>query len=401
MVDNLIVEDQIPALLKNGGLLRGFGDSLRSAFTTIDPRRSKALVWVHRRFVLIGCKTLMESRDIASSANAAVLEESSPLDSYDAAPLDPTAVIPEPHERTIRPPDAPLFHAIGTFIGLFTPFVGLLAAMWLAWNHGWFDWTQLVIMLIGALLTGHGITIGYHRMLTHRAFETYFVIRAFWMMMGALAVQKSPIEWCATHRKHHALSDKPGDPHSPHEHAAGIINSLKGFWHAHTGWLFNGHIFTTDHVRYVPDLLQDSLAIWIHRTWDYIWFPLTFLMPAGISWAITGTGHGALMGFLWGSCVRIFLVQHATFSVNSICHMFGRQDFHSNDQSKNNLVCGVIGFGEGFHNNHHAFPSSARHGLQWWQLDTSWYVIRLMEVTGLAWNVKLPSPEMLESKRLP
>ena len=314
---------------------------------------------------------------------------------------DPTFVMPLPHEQTTRPPDAPWYHSVGISIGLFLPFAGLIAAMWLAWQHGWFDWTQFSILVIGYVLTGLGITIGYHRMLTHRSLETYPVIRGFWMMMGALAVQKSPVEWCATHRKHHALSDRPGDPHSPHEQQPGFFNSLKGFWHAHTGWILTGHIIKTDQVRYVPDLLQDPLAVWIHRTWEFVWFPLAFLIPTAISWGITGTGQGALMGFLWGGCARIFLVQHITFSTNSICHLFGRRDFHSNDESRNNLVCGFFSGGEGFHNNHHAFPTSARHGLEWWQFDLSWYVIRLMELTGLAWNVKLPSAELRESKRLP
>lgn len=313
---------------------------------------------------------------------------------------DPSFVIPEPSEHTMRPPDAPLIHTIGAAFGLFLPFAGLMTAMLLSWRRGWLDWTQLSILVVGYLVTGLGITLGYHRLFTHRSFATYWWMRAFWMMMGSLAVQKSPIEWCATHRKHHALSDKPGDPHSPHELAPGFFNSLRGFWHAHSGWILTGHIIKTDHLRYVPDLLQDPLAVWIHRTWEFVWFPLAFLIPTGIAWAITGTGEGALLGFLWGGCARVFLVQHMAFSVNSICHMFGRQDYQSSDQSRNNFVCGIFSGGEGFHNNHHAFPTSARHGLEWWQLDLAWYVIRLMELSSLAWEVKTPSPELIESKRL-
>ncbi len=318
--------------------------------------------------------------------------------SHDA--FDPSIVTPGIHERTLQPPASGVFHLVSIILSLTLPFFGLVAAMWLSWKNGWFDWTQLFILYATYAIAGLGITVGFHRMLTHRSFETYPVIRAFWMIIGALAVQNSPIAWCATHRKHHALSDKPGDPHSPHENKQGFLNSLKGFWHAHAGWLMTGHIFTTDHIRYVPDLLQDPLAVWIHRTWDYLWFPLAFLIPTAVSWAVTGTGHGALMGFLWGGCARIFLVQHMTFSVNSICHLFGKQDYRSMDESRNNLICGIVTGGEGFHNNHHAFPTSARHGLEWWQLDLSWWMIRLMEVTGLAWNVKLPSAELLASKRL-
>ncbi|WP_437226936.1 acyl-CoA desaturase [Planctomicrobium sp. SH661] len=313
---------------------------------------------------------------------------------------DVTMVEPAPHERTSQPPPAPLIHTIGVTIGIVLPFAGLIAAMVISWRRGWLDWTQLAILFVGQLLTALGLTLGYHRLLTHRSFSTYRWVRAFWMMMGALALQKSPVEWCAAHRKHHALSDKPGDPHSPHDHPPGFMNFLRGFWHAHVGWILTGHIISTDHVRYVPDLLADPVAMAIHRTWEIVWFPLTFIIPTLVAWGITGTADGALLGFLWGGCVRVFLVQHITFSVNSICHLFGRRDYHSNDESRNNFVCGILSAGEGFHNNHHAFPTSARHGLEWWQPDLTWYVIRLMEMTGLAWDVKLPAPELLESKRL-
>lgn len=322
-------------------------------------------------------------------ANAAELEA-------DAAAF----VQPRLEEQTTRAPDAPLIHTLMITIGLLLPFVGMVVAMWFAWAYGWFDWTQFWILVIGYVLTGLGITIGYHRLLTHRAFETYPVVRGFWVILGALTVQKTPIEWCATHRKHHALTDQPGDPHSPHERPPGFFNALKGFWHAHSGWIFNGHIIKTNQARYVPDLLQDRFVMWVHRTWAFVWFPLAFAIPATIAWSITGTGHGALMGFLWGGCVRVFLVQHITFSTNSICHLFGTRAYQTRDESRNNLFCGIFSGGEGFHNNHHAFPSSARHGLEWWQPDLSWAVIRLMEITGLAWNVKLPSSKMIQSKRL-
>jgi len=313
---------------------------------------------------------------------------------------DVSYVTPAASERTILPPDAPLIHTIGALIAILLPVAGVIAAMFPAWRHGWLDRDQLSILIGGYVLTGLGITLGYHRLFTHRSFETYGWMRAFWMMMGALAVQKSPIEWCATHRKHHALSDQPGDPHSPHENGAGFINTLKGLWHAHVGWIPTGHIIKTDHQRYVPDLLDDRLAVFIQRTWDYLWFPLSFLIPTVVAWLITGTAEGAWFGFLWGGCVRIFLVQHMAFAVNSICHMFGRRDFIASDQSRNNFLCGIFSGGEGFHNNHHAFPTSAQHGLKWWQPDLAWYVIRLMELTGLAWNVKRPSAAAMAEKQL-
>jgi len=312
---------------------------------------------------------------------------------------DLSVVVPAASERTIRPPDAPLIHLVGSILAIVLPFLGVIAAMLPSWSQGWLDPTQLSILAVGYLLTGMGITLGFHRLLTHRAFETYGWLRAFWMMMGSLAVQKSPIEWCATHRKHHALSDQPGDPHSPHENDPGFLNTLRGFWHAHLGWITTGHIIKTDQERYVPDLVNDPLAQWIHRTWDYVWFPLAFLIPTCVAWLITGTAEGAWFGFLWGGCVRVFLVQHMAFSVNSICHMIGQRDYQTNDHSRNNFLCGIFSGGEGFHNNHHAFPTSARHGLEWWQPDLAWYLIRLMELLGLAWNVKAPDAAMKKQKR--
>jgi stearoyl-CoA desaturase (delta-9 desaturase) len=313
---------------------------------------------------------------------------------------DLSIVTPAPEEQTSVPPEAPLIHTIGSLVGITMPFLGLLAAMVYSWQHGWLDWTQLSIMIVGQLLTALGLTLGYHRLLTHRSFSTYYWVRVFWMMMGALALQKSPIEWCATHRKHHALSDKPGDPHTPYDYAPGFINTMKGFWHAHVGWIMTGHIIATDQKRYVPDLLQDPVAVWIHRYWEIVWFPLTFIIPTLVAWGITGTGEGALLGFLWGGCARVFIVQHITFSVNSICHMFGRKEYHSNDESRNNFICGILSAGEGFHNTHHAFPTSARHGLEWWQPDLTWYVIKLHELCGLAWDIKLPSEEQRQRKRI-
>lgn len=299
----------------------------------------------------------------------------------------------------VRAPAAPLGHVVEVSIAIGMPIVGAVFAMWMAWRHGWFDWTQFTVMAVGYLLTGAGITIGYHRLLTHRSFRTYPAVRAVLMVLGALAVQKSPIEWCAVHRKHHATSDEPEDPHSPHAHPAGSRHPLRGFLHAHVGWIFTGHLLATDAERYVPDLLQDPLAVFIRRTWAWLWLPLAFLIPTAVSWSLTGTAAGALMGFLWGGCMRLFLVHHVTFATNSICHLVGSRPFRTGDESRNNFLCGVVSGGEGFHNNHHAFPASARHGLEWWQIDASWYVIWALWKLRLAWDVTLPTQAMLDGKR--
>ena len=280
------------------------------------------------------------------------------------------------------------------------PFVGVVIAIGIAWQQGGIDWLSFGLMVGGVVLTGLGITVGYHRLLTHRSFETYRSLHLVWMILGALAMQKSPLEWCATHRKHHAVSDEPEDPHSPHFHGDGWWNGFRGFVYSHMGWLITGHIIYTDQSKYVPDLIADPVAVWIHKTWEFFWIPLSLAIPTAIAGVVSGTWQGAAMGFLWGGVVRVFLVHHITWSTNSLCHLFGRRHFETNDHSRNNVLCGIMCAGEGWHNNHHAFPTSARHGLLWWQFDSSWIIIRLMERLGLVWNVQLPSEQAMARKRI-
>jgi stearoyl-CoA desaturase (delta-9 desaturase) len=179
----------------------------------------------------------------------------------------------------------------------------------------------------------------------------------------------------------------------------GWWNALRGFAYAHTGWLFSSHWSFPDLNRYVPDLLKDRLLVGVDRAY-FAWVILSLAFPAALGGVLTLSWTGALLGFIWGGLVRIFVVQHITFSINSLCHMFGRRDYQSGDDSRNNVLCGFLAQGEGWHNNHHAFPTSARHGLEWWQLDTTWLVIRGMELLGLAWNVQVPSPAVLAAKRI-
>lgn len=279
------------------------------------------------------------------------------------------------------------------------PFIGCVIGIVWMWNVGWMGWLYLTMLLVGCALTEWGITVGFHRLLTHRSFETHRWMRAVWTSLGALAVQGSPLVWCAIHRKHHQVSDQAGDPHSPVLYGGGWWNAIRGFAYAHTGWLFSSHWSFPDLKRYVPDLLKDRLLVGVDRLY-YIWVILSLVIPAALGGLLTWSWTGMWLGLVWGGLVRIFLVQHITFSINSLCHMFGRRDYVSGDDSRNNLLCGILAQGEGWHNNHHAFPTSARHGLEWWQLDTSWLLIRGMELLGLAWNVQLPSPESLAAKRL-
>jgi len=298
-----------------------------------------------------------------------------------------------------RPPEAPLSDRVimGTAVAL--PFLGCIAAIVLLWQYGFMGWLYLSMLIGGWLVSGLGITVGFHRLLTHRSFDTYRWVRAVWMTLGALSVEGSPIVWCAVHRRHHELSDQSGDPHSPHLYGEGVWDQIRGFWFAHVGWLFTGYWSNPDLKRYVPDLLADPMLVVCDRLY-YLWVIASLAIPTLIGGLTTMSWQGALLGLVWGGLVRIFMTHHITWSINSVCHVFGRRDYESNDDSRNNLFCGLLGLGEGWHNNHHAFPTSARHGLDWWQLDASWLTIRAMQALGLAWNVRLPNESLRAAKRL-
>jgi stearoyl-CoA desaturase (delta-9 desaturase) len=171
---------------------------------------------------------------------------------------------------------------------------------------------------------------------------------------------------------------------------------LKGLWYSHCGWLF-----TRDNPKlasYIPDLMKSKTLTWVSNTFT-IWVVIGLLIPTVLGGVLTMSWTGALFGFVWGGLARIFLVHHVTWSINSVCHLWGSQPYRSHDESRNNVIFGVLAMGEGWHNNHHAFPTSARHGLAWWQVDLSYYIIRGMEILGLAWQVRVPAPATLEAKR--
>lgn len=309
---------------------------------------------------------------------------------------------PDRGPRVVVPPQfppAPWTHKLTMATAVVLPFLGCVAAIVLAWRWGFMGWLYLGLMIGGWLATGLGITVGFHRLLTHRSFDTYRWVKLVWMTLGALSIEGSPLVWCAVHRRHHEFSDLPGDPHSPHLHGTGWWNSLRGLWYAQTGWLFTGYWSSPDLQRYVPDLLADKALVTVDRFY-YLWVPLSLGIPTLIGGLATMTWQGALLGLVWGGLVRVFITHHITWSINSICHVFGRKEFASSDDSRNNWLCGLLGHGEGWHNTHHAFPTSARHGLSWWQFDTSWLIIRGMQLVGLAWNVRLPSESAIAAKRL-
>ncbi|MCA9280673.1 MAG: acyl-CoA desaturase [Phycisphaeraceae bacterium] len=282
------------------------------------------------------------------------------------------------------------------FIAVTLPILGLTAAIILLWGVA-FNWVYLMILGVMYVLTGLGITVGYHRYFTHRSFKTSAPVAATLAALGSMAVEGPILQWAAVHRSHHQHSDHDDDPHSPHTHGAGVWGVLKGFWHAHMGWLFRSK--TRGLARYVPDLRRERLTRWMSRLFP-LWVFLGLVIPAALGGVLTLSWTGVLLGFIWGGLVRIFLVHHITWSVNSVCHIWGSRAFRSHDHSRNNPIFGVLAFGEGWHNNHHAFPTSARHGLRWWQLDISYLVIRAMAVFGLVSEIRIPTPERIAAKRL-
>ena len=283
--------------------------------------------------------------------------------------------------------------------GVLIPFLAVIAAGFLAWGHALHAW-DLVIFAVCYLLTGLGITVGFHRLLTHRAFETYRPIRYGLAIAGSAAVEGPVLDWVADHRKHHTFPDQEGDPHSPHVGGgAGVRGMITGLWHAHVGWLWetNGQ---AEKRRYCPDLLQDPTMRAIHRRFPLIVFA-TLAVPFAVGWAWGGSLTTGLEALVWAGLVRIFLVHHVTWSINSICHVFGSRRFETEDQSTNVFWLALPSLGEAWHHNHHAFPRSAFHGLRWYELDPSGWLILALQRAGLAWDVVRVNPEREQAKLAP
>jgi stearoyl-CoA desaturase (Delta-9 desaturase) len=253
-------------------------------------------------------------------------------------------------------------YVVLTFV--IVPFFATLLAIWILWERA-VRWSDLILLASGYTLVILGVGMGFHRMLTHRSFRPHPLVKCVLLLLGSMALEGPALEWAATHLKHHAQADQEGDPHSP----------VEGLFHAHIGWVL--HDFSNDPQVYCRRLTTDPLVCFMSRTFA-LWVFLSLVIPFAI---------GGWTGLLWGGLVRIFLVHHVTWSVNSICHTFGRRGFETRDRSRNEWVVGLLAFGEGWHNNHHAFPRSAFHGLRWWQFDLSGYLIWVLEKLGLAHEV--------------
>jgi stearoyl-CoA desaturase (delta-9 desaturase) len=285
---------------------------------------------------------------------------------------------------------------IGNVLGVFLPGIALIAAVVLLWNQ-LVGWEALVILAAMYVLTGGlGISVGFHRLFAHRSYEAAKPVRATLAVLGTMAMMGPIIRWVTNHRKHHSFTDIEGDPHSPHlTGRTGVLGAVTGLWHAHVGW-----IFTDDRApleRYARDLLDDPIVAYVNRTTG-LWVLLGLLIPFTAGLALTATLEGALIATLWGGPVRVFIVHHLTFSINSLCHFTGRRRFKTGDESRNVSWLAPLSFGESWHNNHHAFPSSAYLGLRRREVDLGRWVIRGLERTGLVWNVKHPSARGQELK---
>lgn len=289
------------------------------------------------------------------------------------------------------------FNKVILFLVVWIPIVATIFAIYLLWNR-MVNMTSLIVMLVMFILGGFGITVGFHRMLTHKAFQAPNWVRAFFLACGSMTLQGPALNWAATHIQHHANSDMDGDPHSP----------LKSFWHGHVGWILDD--FQPDIPKYAGPLTKDPLIVFMSKTF-LLWVLLGFLVPTlicgfvgalstgGMGGGMHGFLFGCMQGFLWGGLVRVFLNHHVTWSVNSICHTFGGRDFETTDGSRNNFIFGILAMGEGWHNNHHAFPRSAFHGMRWWQIDPSGILLRIMEKLGLAHNIVRIAPDRLDKRR--
>jgi stearoyl-CoA desaturase (delta-9 desaturase) len=278
------------------------------------------------------------------------------------------------------------------------PFIGLGLVVWQTWAEA-LRWSDFVVFAIMYLASGLGITVGFHRLLTHRSFKTKPWVRATFAALGSVAIEGPVISWVADHRKHHAFSDQEGDPHSPHAgHEGGFRGALRGLAHAHVGWLFI-HTQRANKERYAPDLMNDPQVRFVERTfvaWALGGLALSFVLGG----LIGGSWHSAWTGLLWGGVIRLLLLHHVTYSINSLCHFFGRRRFDTGDESRNLAWLAPLSLGEAWHNNHHAFPTSAAHGMRRWELDPSALVIRLLEKTGLAWDVVRVPRERQDRKAL-
>ncbi len=301
------------------------------------------------------------------------------------------------------PADSRITHAGGkagawhrrlAFVAIFVPNIGMVWGAILLFQ-GVVRVLDIALLVIMYAVTMFGVEAGFHRMVAHRAFQTTGRLRALIVILASMAVQGSAFYWAASHRRHHRYSDRPGDPHSPHMHPPDLSGWLRGLWHAHAGWLFVPE--NIDYGKYALDLLKDKTMFRLHRFYP-AWILLGLFIPTGIAVLYDATWDSAGRGFLWGGLVRIALVQHAVWSVNSLCHIFGRRPFQTGDKSTNNVWLALTSFGGSWHNNHHAFQRTAYNAFSGWQFDPCYLVLRPLERLGMIWDVQCPTATEITSR---
>ncbi|MEO0969591.1 MAG: acyl-CoA desaturase [Cyanobacteria bacterium J06639_18] len=311
-----------------------------------------------------------------------------PEKSDDSSIREPKIVVTNDYLRKLRQRFA--------LITLLIPLVGTIIAIGLL---GYLEVGKVEIGLLASMygLTSVGITVGFHRHFSHSAFRTNTAVRVILAILGSMAAEDFIINWVSNHRRHHQYSDQPEDPHSPHIYRGQNFAQLRGLWYAHIGWMLNSEL--TNSAMFAKDLLKDRVIFKINQLYP-VWVVMGLAIPTFLGGVFHGSWIGALQGFLWGGLVRIFLLHQLSFTTNSINHLYGSRPFNTDDESTNNIWLVIPTLGEGWHNNHQAFPNSAKFGFEWWQVDPGYWIIRLMELVGLAWDIKFPIIETIKAKKL-
>lgn len=295
---------------------------------------------------------------------------------------------PTPKPLTVSRPS---FGIVLVYLFVLIPFAALIAAVPMVWGWG-LSVVDIALCLVFYIPSALGVTVGFHRLFTHGSFKAKPWVRTMLAILGMSSVQGSVVAWVADHRRHHAFSDREGDPHSPWRFGTGPVALAKGFWYSHMGWLFERD--QTNEDRFAPDLLKDERLVRINRLFP-VWTLATFALPAVLGGLLTWSWWGALTAFFWAGLVRVSFLHHITWSVNSICHMIGERPFKSRDRAANFWPLAIVSFGESWHNSHHADPTCARHGVLRGQLDISARVIWFFEKFGWAWKVRWPNQRRL------
>ncbi|NIJ11882.1 stearoyl-CoA desaturase (delta-9 desaturase) [Saccharomonospora amisosensis] len=303
---------------------------------------------------------------------------------------------PVPRRKTINSPYLHRLQRRHFLLFDILPIVGTAAAFVFLAVHP-FGWTELALLLSMWLLTGLGVTVGYHRLFTHRTFKAAQPVAVVLAVLGSMAGQGGLVSWVALHRRHHEYSDREGDPHSPNLSGGGLRGTLRGLAHSHFLWM-RRHEYPNI-VHYAPDLIRDRALVRVARLY-YHWVVLGLVVPAAVGGLVSMSWTGAVSGLLWGGLVRIFVLEHIVWAINSFLHMFGTRPYQSRENSRNGGIFAIVTLGESWHNNHHAFPESPSFGLDWYRLDPGFWLIKLLACCGLAWDLKVPSAARMDAKRI-